>query len=208
MSIAPLYNRRNTPVLPGREQATQQVTISLTLNLPAGVSEKSVAEFAAAVRGQAARRFGTLPAARVFNNRTQGVVSPNAPARLDAARRYAHSQQALARVPGSPLTATEDSLVIDFTGRRVRLSGAPVNLAHKEFEILAFLLRNARSTVSREDILANVWQGADTSVGIRTIDVHIRRLRAKLGTYRELISTVRGRGYRYDPSSDVTVIGI
>ncbi|GAA1488647.1 winged helix-turn-helix domain-containing protein [Brachybacterium sacelli] len=138
--------------------------------------------------------------------RRPGVVSPNSPARKDAETARRRALRATAVSPASPSVAVEDSLVIDLFGRRVRIDGHDVDLTYKEFELLAELSRNARRTISREELMESVWAEAPSDTGERTVDVHVRRVRTKLGRYRRLISTVRGAGYRLDPGSDVAIL--
>ena len=158
--------------------------------------------------------------------RKAGVVSPNAPARRDAeAARLRLIQSRLvspvsapgpvsALSPASPslpggsgARPAQPSLVIDLYGRRVRIDGEDVDLTHREFELLAHLARNARCIVSRDELMIEVWSSAGSDAGERTVDVHIRRVRNKLGRYRKLISTVRGSGYRLELGSDVALLG-
>ena len=109
--------------------------------------------------------------------------------------------------PSSPSTAPDDSLVIDLFGRRVRIDGQDVDFTYKEFELLSQLAQNARRTVGRTELMETVWAESPDETGERTVDVHVRRVRTKLGRYRRLISTVRGAGYRLDPGSDVAILG-
>lgn len=139
--------------------------------------------------------------------RRPGVVSPNSPARKDAENARRRALQATAVSPSSPSVATEDSLVIDLFGRRVRIDGRDVDLTYKEFELLGQLAQNSRRTISREELMETVWAESPAETGERTVDVHVRRVRTKLGRYRRLISTVRGAGYRLDPGSDVAILG-
>ncbi|MGP5008897.1 winged helix-turn-helix domain-containing protein [Brachybacterium tyrofermentans] len=139
--------------------------------------------------------------------RRAGVVSPNSPARKDAENARRRALQATAVSPSTPSVATEDSLVIDLFGRRVRIDGQDVDLTYKEFELLGQLAQNSRRTISREELMETVWAESPAETGERTVDVHVRRLRTKLGRYRRLISTVRGAGYRLDPGSDVAILG-
>ena len=139
--------------------------------------------------------------------RRAGVVSPNSPARRDAEAARRRALQATAVSPSSPSAAPSDSLVIDLFGRRVRIDGQDVDFTYKAFELLAQLARNSRSTLSRTDLMETVWAEAPEDTGERTVDVHVRRVRTKLGRYRRLISTVRGAGYRLDPGSDVAILG-
>ncbi len=72
-------------------------------------------------------------------------------------------------------------------------------LAYKEFELLKYLVQHPGRVFTRAQLLQEVW-GYDYYGGTRTVDVHIRRLRAKLGgEYEHLIGTVRNVGYRFDP---------
>lgn len=87
-------------------------------------------------------------------------------------------------------------LVVDEVTYVARIDGAPLDLTYKEFELLHFLVRNAGRVFSREQLLQDVW-GYDYFGGARTVDVHVRRLRAKLGRdYEHLIATVRNVGYK------------
>lgn len=88
-------------------------------------------------------------------------------------------------------------LVIDQTNYKVFLSGRPVDLTYKEYELLRFLASNRGKVFTREVLLNRVW-GYDFYGGARTVDVHIRRLRSKIEDARhEFIETVRNVGYRF-----------
>lgn len=174
------------------------------------VSVNSPQAFAAtsrsSVRSLPPRSQGAAAVSPLRPRRT-GVVSPNSPARRDAEIARRRALQATAVSPSSPSVATEDSLVIDLFGRRVRIDGQDVDFTYKEFELLAQLARVARRTISRTELMETVWAEAPEDTGERTVDVHVRRVRTKLGRYRRLISTVRGAGYRLDPGSDVAILG-
>jgi DNA-binding response OmpR family regulator len=86
------------------------------------------------------------------------------------------------------------------------LDGVELNLTRREFDLLRFLAEHPRRVFSRSQLLQAVW-GYDFSGGGRTVDVHIRRLRQKLGSRGPSISTVRGVGYRLDESEHVFVLG-
>ena len=88
-------------------------------------------------------------------------------------------------------------LVIDETARRVTNDGRRVDLSPKEFELLTYLALNKDVAVSREQILNSVW-GYDYFGDLRTVDTHIKKLRAKLEDKGALIQTVRGYGYRFE----------
>ncbi len=92
-------------------------------------------------------------------------------------------------------------LKIDLDAYEVELRGEPVRLYLRELQILALLARWPRKVWSREDIVRAIW-GEDAAVDVRTVDVHIRRLRLHLGGERgagRSIVTVRGVGYKFDP---------
>jgi DNA-binding response OmpR family regulator len=91
---------------------------------------------------------------------------------------------------------TLGELVIDEGTYTARLRGKPLDLTYKEFELLKYLAQNAGRVFTRAQLLQEVW-GYDFFGGTRTVDVHVRRLRAKLGTEHEsLIGTVRNVGYK------------
>ena len=93
-------------------------------------------------------------------------------------------------------------LVIDVNAYTARIRGSIIDLTFKEFELLKFLALNQGRVLTREALLDEVW-GEDYIGGSRTVDVHIRRLRAKLGTEHDhLIGTVRNVGYRLDAPED------
>lgn len=93
-------------------------------------------------------------------------------------------------------------LVVDFANYEVRLNGRSLDLTFKEFELFKYLVTHRSRVHTRESLLARVW-GYDYYGGTRTVDVHIRRIRAKLGTgFEEYISTVRGVGYRFNPAPE------
>lgn len=83
-------------------------------------------------------------------------------------------------------------LVIEPWARAVYKGQSSVDLTRREFDLLLFLARHPRHVFSRPQLLQHVWSDAHT--GERTVDVHIRRLRAKIGD--DLITTLRGVGYR------------
>lgn len=85
-------------------------------------------------------------------------------------------------------------LLIDIDAYKIEKNGEKIHLPRKEFEILILLATASEKVFSREEILKEVW-GEDVIVGGRTVDVHIRKLREKLGT--DLIETVTGIGYKF-----------
>jgi two-component system, OmpR family, alkaline phosphatase synthesis response regulator PhoP len=86
-------------------------------------------------------------------------------------------------------------LIIDRTSYTVKLKGREISLPKKEFELLFFLAQNPNKVFSRDDLLQNIW-GADVYVLSRTVDVHIRKVREKIGD--DCIATVKGVGYKFN----------
>lgn len=87
-------------------------------------------------------------------------------------------------------------LIIDKASYTIKLKDKEIFLPKKEFEILAFLLKNKGRVFSREALLNNIW-GQNVYVIDRTIDVHIRKIREKLDSYGDYIETIKGVGYRF-----------
>jgi phosphate regulon transcriptional regulator PhoB len=85
---------------------------------------------------------------------------------------------------------------VDTLAREAVLGGATLGLTPREFDLLAFLVRHPGRVFSREELLRKVW-GYDYVGETRTVDVHVRRLRAKLGTAHTAIETVTGSGYKF-----------
>ncbi len=97
-------------------------------------------------------------------------------------------------------TATQISignLVIDRTSYTIKVKGKEISLPKKEFELLFFLAQNPNKVFSRDDLLQNIW-GSDVYVLARTVDVHIRKVREKIGD--DYITTVKGVGYKFNLS--------
>ncbi|WP_112136164.1 winged helix-turn-helix domain-containing protein [Glycomyces dulcitolivorans] len=115
----------------------------------------------------------------------------------------AEGAQALPSEPVAEAPAVAPALVIDTAGREVTIHGQVVALTRLEFELLAFLARHPGMVHTRTELLQYVWETPDTGLPGRTVDVHVRRLRAKLAEFDVLVSTVRGVGYRFTRSRDV-----
>lgn len=96
-------------------------------------------------------------------------------------------------------------VLIDLARREVHLDGETLNLTFKEFELLNYLVENGTRTVGRDELLDGLWRHADEVPNERTIDVHIRRLRSKLGRLANTVRTVRGEGYRFYEHPEVIV---
>jgi DNA-binding response OmpR family regulator len=87
-------------------------------------------------------------------------------------------------------------LVADFDAVSITVDGSPIRLTRREFELLRFLVENRNRVLSRDRLLERVW-GYDRFIETRSVDVHVGRLRAKLGVVGQQIETVVGLGYRF-----------
>ncbi|ASO22976.1 DNA-binding response OmpR family regulator [Actinoalloteichus hoggarensis] len=125
------------------------------------------------------------------------ILLPTAgPAEVDARLRLLHGRaEREARSEGEILSFGE--LMIEEATYTARLRGRPMELTYKEFELLKYLAQHAGRVFTRSQLLQEVW-GYDFFGGARTVDVHVRRLRAKLGPeHEQLIGTVRNVGYKF-----------
>lgn len=102
------------------------------------------------------------------------------------------------------LAGTTSGVRIDLVTRRVHVDGRPVCLTRTEFALLAHLVRAPHRVVGRLELLRAVW-GAAPTPGVRTVDAHVRRLRAKVTG--AAVVTVRGLGYRFDPTPRIVLHG-
>ena len=100
-----------------------------------------------------------------------------------------------------------DGVVIDISRKRVLIDGESAAFTFKEFELLQYLVLREGATIERTELVSSLWHGAseEEAPGERTIDVHVRRLRVKLGRYEDIVRTVRGVGYRFDRHADVAI---
>lgn len=129
------------------------------------------------------------------------VLASAHPSELDARIRLALSRNSTS-ARGTRIRAS--GLEIDEANYSVRMHGQPIDLTYKEFELLRFLAMHPARVFTREQLLNEVW-GCDYYGGTRTVDVHVRRLRAKLGDLESLIGTVRNVGYRFTVSESISV---
>jgi DNA-binding response OmpR family regulator len=127
------------------------------------------------------------------------ILETAGPGEIDARIRLAISRATESNNTDETISAS--GVVIDDATYSARVHGRPMDLTFKEFELLRFLAQHPGRVFSREQLLSEVW-GYDYFGGTRTVDVHIRRLRAKLGDLEALIGTVRNRGYCFNLSKE------
>ena len=119
------------------------------------------------------------------------------PAEVDARLRLATGRKSDDEPAGEPGVVRAGDLTIDEGTYTCRLRGRVLDLTFKEFELLKYLAQHPGRVFTRAQLLQEVW-GYDYYGGTRTVDVHVRRLRAKLGTeHEQLIGTVRHVGYKF-----------
>ena len=124
-------------------------------------------------------------------------VDPFHPRELEARLRHLFHRD---RTTQGPDLVEHDGLVLNLETYQAAVDGEPLDLTYMEYELLKFLAQNPGRVFSRETLLSRVW-GYEYYGGARTVDVHVRRLRAKLGEeHAGLISTVRSVGYRFGQS--------
>lgn len=172
----------------------------LDLNLPA----MSGTDICRRVRG--ASRTAQLPIIMLTARADEGdrvaglelgaddyVTKPFSPRELGARVRAVLRRR---QATQAPTTFTGAHLTADFDAVAVSVDGTPVRLTRREFELLRFLVENRNRVLSRGRLLQRVW-GYDLGVETRSVDVHVGRLRAKLGAAGTQIETVVGLGYRF-----------
>ena len=122
------------------------------------------------------------------------LLSTAGPAEVDARIRLVIGRQSDDAKSGK---VSASGVVIDEASYSAKVRGKPLDLTYKEFELLRFLVAHPSRVFTREQLLSEVW-GYDYYGGTRTVDVHVRRLRAKLGELDAVIGTVRNVGYRFN----------
>jgi DNA-binding response OmpR family regulator len=124
------------------------------------------------------------------------MTKPFSPRELAARVRVALRRQTESAKPEPTAVYRGTHLVADFDAVAVSVDGSPVRLTRREFELLKYLVGNRNRVISRDRLLERVW-GYDQVIETRSVDVHVGRLRAKLGAAGRQIETVVGLGYRF-----------
>ncbi|WP_206448754.1 winged helix-turn-helix transcriptional regulator [Agrococcus sp. KRD186] len=213
MAHVVIFTRRDRGVLPSLELLEHRVstlpaTAEAVAHAPAGelLIVDAVGELAAAKAICRLLEHDAAPVLLVLGEGGFAAVTPEwgvsdivldtaGPAEIEARIRLC---LATARAAAPTSTA---GLTIDEASYQAKVDGRPVDLTYKEFELLRFLAAHPARVFTREQLLSEVW-GYDYFGGTRTVDVHVRRLRAKLGDLESLIGTVRGVGYRFEQTDD------
>lgn len=171
----------------------QVVIVDARHSLPAGRAMCRLLSTGTAVPVVAVVTDGGLVAVNAEWGVDDIVLPSTGPAEIDVRLRLLVDRRGA--VPGTQsVTISLGDLVIDEDTYTARLRGKPLELTYKEFELLKYLAQHAGRVYRRGQLLQVVW-GRDFFGGSRTVDVHVRRLRAKLGADESLIGTVHGVGY-------------
>lgn len=191
--------------------ATTKTTEAKGFALYVGISEAqaqasgtSLAEIATELR----KRLGELVPGLANETYAALAIAPvEAKGRnLDITRIALGEQRATkAAKPEQEEATAAKGVVVDLSRKRVYVDGSNAGLTCKEFELLAFLIENQGRNVARQEIAAISERCGEPTPNARTIDVHVRRLRAKLGEYDDVVRTARGKGYRFDRHPDVLI---
>jgi two-component system alkaline phosphatase synthesis response regulator PhoP len=123
------------------------------------------------------------------------IVKPISPRKLVSRIRAVLRRAEGAKTEGGKSLDFGD-ITIDRESYLVKINGEEVFFPRKEFEILYYLASHEGKVISRETLLSRVW-GSDVFVGDRTVDVHIRKIREKLGEHSGMIETIKGVGYKF-----------
>ena len=135
---------------------------------------------------------------------TDVILDTAGPAEVDARIRIVIGKDAITQLAKNPSLKVIRSgeVVIDEDSYTAKIKGRTLDLTFKEFELLKYLAQHPGRVFSRSQLLQEIW-GYDYFGGTRTVDVHIRRLRSKLGPeFESIIDTVRNVGYRFSTSNN------
>jgi DNA-binding response OmpR family regulator len=130
------------------------------------------------------------------------ILDSAGPAEVDARIRVAIGKLQALRIQADPTSGEIKSgdVIIDEKSYTAKIKGRALDLTYKEFELLKYLAQHPGRVFTRSQLLQEIW-GYDYFGGTRTVDVHIRRLRSKLGSeFEAIIGTVRNVGYRFNLS--------
>ena len=128
---------------------------------------------------------------------------------VDVVRAALSDPRALERLVERENEDAAKGVVIDLQRRKVFIDGEKAELTGKEFCLLEHLVKHQGITISRDELIEALWDcDGGPEVNGRTIDVHVRRLRAGLVGNEDIVRTIRGQGYRFDKHPDVLIEGI
>ncbi len=190
---------------------TQKQTEAKGFALYVGITEQqaqqaglTLADIASALKGKLAE---LVPAAANETYAALAIAPEDASGRAIDITRLALGEPRAVRAakPEPEEVEAARGVVVDLSRKRVFVDGTQAPLTCKEYELLALLIENEGETVTRETIASISERCGEATPNFRTIDVHVRRLRSKLGLYEDIVRTARGKGYRFDNHPDVLI---
>ena len=192
LSVVPETEARGFALYVGIDEAT------------AAAAGTSLVEIAAALRKTIAE---LVPAAAEETYAAVALAPVGIGGRpVDVVRTALRDPKALAKASGAADSHAAKGIVVDVNRKKVFADGKNAELTQKEFELISYLIENEGETITRRELVDAVWaDDAEEAPNDRTIDVHVRRLRAKIAGYEDIIRTIRGGGYRFDKHPDVLV---
>ncbi len=193
--------KRNLSAVPAETEARGFALYLGIDEATARAAGTSLAQIAAALKS----RFAELvPQAADQTYAAVALAPKSAKGRsIDIVRAALQDPRALA---GAAEPEADAGLTIDLARKRIYLNGEQTDATNKEFDLLAHLLENRDRIVTRQEIVEAIWNGDETDApNERTIDVHVRRLRAKIAGFEDVIRTIRGVGYQYNENPDVVI---
>ena len=191
--------------------ATKKQTEAKGFALYVGITEQqaqqaglTLADIASALKGKLAE---LVPAAANETYAALAIAPEDAIGRAIDITRLALGEPRAVRAarPEPEEVEAARGVVVDLSRKRVFVDGTQAPLTCKEYELLALLIENEGETVTREKIASISERCGEATPNFRTIDVHVRRLRSKLGLYEDIVRTARGTGYRFDNHPDVLI---
>ena len=191
--------------------ATKKQTEAKGFALYVGITEQqaqqaglTLADIASALKGKLAE---LVPAAANDTYAALAIAPEDASGRAIDITRLALGEPRAVRAakPEPEEVEAARGVVVDLSRKKVFVDGTHAPLTCKEYELLALLIENEGETVTRETIASISERCGEATPNFRTIDVHVRRLRSKLGLYEDIVRTARGQGYRFDAHPDVLI---
>ncbi len=191
--------------------ATKKQTEAKGFALYVGITEQqaqqaglTLADIASALKGKLAE---LVPAAANDTYAALAIAPEDASGRAIDITRLALGEPRAVRAakPEPEEVEAARGVVVDLSRKKVFVDGTHAPLTCKEYELLALLIENEGETVTRETIASISERCGEATPNSRTIDVHVRRLRSKLGLYEDIVRTARGKGYRFDNHPDVLI---
>ena len=199
------------PVLTAQGDRYTVAAIVVQESTGAGIGSAELTELATRLADEARRMLleerpgSTVSAAVAVSGPAAPVVLTTAPADRTTTQpgRADHSAAPSDRADHSADPSDRSSgrpdVEVDRHAYRASVDGRVLGLSFREFELLAFLVDHPGRVFTRRQLVSSVWDGA--AVGDRTVDVHVRRLRVKLGRAADRITTIRNVGYRFEPAA-------